>query len=140
MGVAKRVIVMDLSNEEEPAAPQCFVNPKITWTSDEMGIYNEGCLSVPEYYADVERPSKCRVKYLDYDGAKHEIKVNGLLATCIQHEMDHLNGILIIERLTSQSVQGSIQEMIALRRQELSMDKRQLLDELLKKKFIVSGE
>ena len=97
VGVAKRVIVMDLSNEEEPAAPQCFVNPKIAWTSDEMGIYNEGCLSVPEYYADVERPSKCRVKYLDYDGAKHEIKANGLLATCIQHEMDHLN----VDRLSS---------------------------------------
>lgn len=101
VGVAKRVIVMDLSNEDAPAAPQFFVNPEITWTSDESGIYNEGCLSVPEYYAEVERPAHCRVKYLDYDGNTHEIEADGLLATCIQHEMDHLEGILFVDHISA---------------------------------------
>jgi len=96
-----RLLVMDLSLEEEEADPLYFVNPEITWVSEEMGVYNEGCLSVPEQYADIERPAECKVSYLDYEGKPQKIHATGLLATCIQHEMDHLNGILFIDYLTS---------------------------------------
>ncbi len=101
VGWAVRVLVLDLSVEDEPANPQHFVNPEITWTSKEMAVYNEGCLSVPEQYADIERPAECMINYLDYNGEKHNIKADGLFATCIQHEMDHLNGIVFIDYLSS---------------------------------------
>ncbi|NWH08153.1 MAG: peptide deformylase [Alphaproteobacteria bacterium] len=100
VGVAKRVIVMDLSREEEPKAPLYFVNPVITWTSKELALYEEGCLSVPEFYEDVERPARCRVEFLDYHGKAQALDAEGLLATCIQHEMDHLQGILFIDHLS----------------------------------------
>lgn len=87
----------DLLKEE---APRFFVNPEITWTSEETRNYQEGCLSVPGFYDDVARPSKCRVKFLDYHGKQQEIECEGLLATCIQHEMDHLNGIVFLDRLS----------------------------------------
>ena len=77
-----------------------FVNPEIIWTSDELNNYQEGCLSVPGFYDDVERPAECRVKFLDYDGQEQEIHCDGLLATCIQHEMDHLNGIVFLDHLS----------------------------------------
>ena len=101
VGVPKRVIVMDLSRDEDAPDPRYFVNPEILWTSDELVNYNEGCLSVPEHYADVERPAQCRIRYLDYQGEIREEDMDGLLATCIQHEMDHLNGILFIDHLSS---------------------------------------
>jgi len=100
IGVAKRVIVMDLAREEEPKAPRYFVNPEILWSSEEMQGYEEGCLSVPEYYDEVQRPSKVRLRYLNYQGETVEEEAEGLYAVCIQHEMDHLDGILFIDHLS----------------------------------------
>lgn len=100
IGVPKQVIVMDLARDGEPPAPRYYVNPEILSTSDEMAVYEEGCLSVPEFYEDVERPAQCRIRYLDYQGEIREQDCDGLLATCIQHEMDHLKGILFIDHLS----------------------------------------
>jgi peptide deformylase len=100
VGVAKRVVTMDLSKKEGDQKPQVFINPEVTWKSDEMGTYEEGCLSIPEYYEEVERPAEVKVKYLDIDGKTHEIKAKGLLATCLQHEIDHTNGVLFIDHLS----------------------------------------
>lgn len=96
-----RVLVMDLSEDPENPAPQYYVNPVITWTSEDKAIYNEGCLSVPEQYADIERPAECKVTYLDYHGTEQTLNAEGLMSTCIQHEMDHLNGIVFIDYLSS---------------------------------------
>jgi len=100
VGVPKRVLVMDLSRGEEPKQPRCFVNPEIIWASEETAPYEEGCLSVPEIYEEVERPARVRVRYLDYDGRKVEEDAEGLFATCIQHEIDHLEGVLFIDYLS----------------------------------------
>ncbi len=100
VGVAKRVIVMDLAKGEEPKAPRFFVNPEIVWKSEETLPYEEGCLSVPEIYDEVERPSKVRVRYLNYAGEAVEEEAEGLFAVCIQHEMDHLEGVLFIDYLS----------------------------------------
>jgi len=100
VGVAKRVIVMDLAGEDEEPAPRFFVNPEILDPSEETGPYSEGCLSVPEFYEDVERPLRCRVRYLDYDGVERLEDADGLFAVCIQHEMDHLNGVLFVDHLS----------------------------------------
>lgn len=99
VGVAKRVLVIDLQENDEKN-PRFFVNPEIVWASDELSSYQEGCLSVPDVYGDVERPARVRVKYLDYNGEAHEEEMDGLMATCIQHEMDHLEGILYIDHLS----------------------------------------
>ncbi len=100
IGVAKRVIAMDLSRKEDNHEPQVFINPEIVWTSDETAKYEEGCLSIPDYYEEVERPSAVKVKYLDRDGKAREIHAKGLLATCLQHEIDHTNGVLFIDHLS----------------------------------------
>ena len=99
IGVPKRVIVIDLSKEEEKK-PLYFVNPKIITKSKDNSTYEEGCLSVPGQFAEVDRPNQCHFSYLDYDGKKKNLKAVGLLATCIQHEMDHLEGILFIDYLS----------------------------------------
>jgi peptide deformylase len=109
VGVSKRIIVMDieqrrgedLTPEQKRGNPRYFVNPEITWESEDLRVYNEGCLSVPGQYADVTRPDKVKVKYLDYDGKAQEIEADQMLATCIQHELDHLNGILFIDHLST---------------------------------------
>jgi peptide deformylase len=100
VGVPKRVIVMDLARDEEPKAPRYFVNPQILWTSDEALPHEEGCLSVPEIYEEVERPAKVRLSYLDYEGRPVEEDAEGLYSVCIQHEIDHLNGVLFIDHLS----------------------------------------
>jgi peptide deformylase len=103
VGVAKRVIVMDVSRDKdkEPKKnPMYFVNPEIIWKSEDKFTYEEGCLSVPNQFAEIDRPKQCHVKYLDYHGHHQELKTEGLLATCIQHEMDHLEGILFIDYLS----------------------------------------
>ena len=100
IGVPKRIIVIDLSKEKEKKNPLYFVNPEIFWSSEQGATYEEGCLSVPGQFAEVDRPDKCHVKYLDYEGNKKELKAEGLLATCIQHEVDHLEGILFIDYLS----------------------------------------
>ena len=100
IGVPKRIIVMDISKNEEKKEPRYFVNPVIMSKDLLQVTYEEGCLSVPDQFAEIDRPSKCEVEYLDYNGEKQLLKANGLLATCIQHEMDHLEGILFIDYLS----------------------------------------
>ena len=100
IGVPKRVIVMDLAKKDDPAEPLVFINAEIVSSSDEKSIYEEGCLSIPEYYEDVERPQKVRVKYFDREGKPQEIEADGLLATCLQHEIDHTNGVLFIDHIS----------------------------------------
>ena len=101
IGIAKRVVVMDVSKEADKKEPLYFVNPEITWKSSTSTTYEEGCLSIPNQFAKIKRADKCNVKYLDYDGEEKEIKAEGLIATCIQHEIDHLNGILFIDYLSN---------------------------------------
>ena len=100
VGVPKRVIVLDIASKDEPKNPMCFINPEIIEKSETNSTYEEGCLSVPGQFAEIDRPSKCYLKYLDYYGQPKEIKAEGMLATCIQHEMDHLEGILFIDYLS----------------------------------------
>lgn len=117
VGVAERILVIDLQRLKDPDAPEptseaeakkaeyvkdpkVFINPVITWQSDEMTVYNEGCLSVPELYGDVDRPSRVRATWLDETGKAHDALIDGLMATCLQHEMDHLEGVLFIDHLS----------------------------------------
>jgi peptide deformylase len=100
VGVPKRIIVMDLAREGEPKQPRYFVNPEILWASDEVKPWEEGCLSVPEIYDEVERPAHVKLKYLDYHGKEVIEDAHDLYAVCIQHEMDHLNGVLFIDHLS----------------------------------------
>ena len=100
VGVPKRVIVMDISREEGVREPRYFVNPEIVWASEELVSYEEGCLSIPEVYDEVERPARVKLRYLNYDGEPVEEDAEGLFAVCIQHEMDHLEGVLFIDHLS----------------------------------------
>ncbi|MDA9615747.1 peptide deformylase [Candidatus Pelagibacter sp.] len=100
IGVPKRIIVIDISRDENKKEPRYFVNPVIKNKNEEKAKYEEGCLSVPDQFAEIERPNACEVEYLDYNGKKQILKADGLLATCIQHEMDHLEGILFIDYLS----------------------------------------
>jgi peptide deformylase len=100
IGVPKRVIVIDLDQKEGNKNPRAFINPKILWASEEVAVFEEGCLSVPEIWDDVERPARIKAEYLDRDGNKQVLETDGLLATCLQHEMDHLNGVLFIDHLS----------------------------------------
>ena len=101
IGVMKRVVVMDVSDDKEKPQPLKLVNPEIIWESEDTSVYQEGCLSIPEQYADVERPAEVGLRYLDENGKEHEIEADGLLATCIQHELDHLDGILFTDYLSA---------------------------------------
>ena len=100
IGVPKRIIIMDLSKNDEKKKPMYFVNPVIKNKNSNFSTYEEGCLSVPDQFAEIDRPSECEVEYLDYDGNKKILNASGLLATCIQHEIDHLEGILFIDYLS----------------------------------------
>lgn len=113
LGIEKRILVIDLQervvndNEGEDEAgpasvrnPHIVINPELLWVSDELALYNEGCLSIPEQYAEVERPAQCRARWLDEKGEVHEEELDGLMATCLQHEIDHLNGILFIDHIS----------------------------------------
>ncbi|MCT6871653.1 MAG: peptide deformylase [Bartonella sp.] len=100
VGEPLRLLVIDVAGKDEPKAPQVFINPEILWKSDEPNVYEEGCLSIPDYYAEVERPKRIRVSYLDRDGKKQECEADGLLATCLQHEIDHLDGVLFIDHIS----------------------------------------
>ena len=95
-----RLLVVDIAKKEEPPQPQAFVNPEIVWSSEERSTYEEGCLSIPEYYAEVERPATIRARFLDRDGKPAEVLADGLLATVLQHEIDHLDGILFIDHIS----------------------------------------
>jgi peptide deformylase len=100
VGEPLRMLVIDLAKEGEEPAPHVFINPEVLESSDERSVYEEGCLSIPDYYAEVERPASVRVKYLDRDGKAQEIAADGLMATCLQHEIDHLNGVLFIDHIS----------------------------------------
>ena len=100
VGVPKRIIVLDISPKDAPKDPMFFVNPEVVLKSDSKSTYEEGCLSVPGQFAEIDRPDKCHIKYIDYYGNQKEIKAEGMMATCIQHEMDHLEGILFIDYLS----------------------------------------
>ena len=100
VGLPLRMLVIDLSHEDEPRAPQIFINPEILSSSVERNVHEEGCLSIPDYYAEVERPAAIRVGYIDAEGERREIDAEGLLATCLQHEVDHLNGVLFIDHIS----------------------------------------
>lgn len=101
VGVLKRVIVLDIARADEPPAPLALVNPEILWVSETMASYSEGCLSVPDHYAEVERPAEVKIRYLDRDGKRRELHATGLLSTCVQHEIDHLEGILFVDHLSA---------------------------------------
>lgn len=101
VGVTKRIIVVDVGKAEEKREPLRMANPKVVWESKDWSVYEEGCLSLPEYYADVERREQVRVKYIDETNTTRELEAEGLLATCIQHEIDHLEGVLFVDYLTS---------------------------------------
>jgi peptide deformylase len=101
VGVLQRVIVLDLSKEDEERRPYILANPELTWVSDEDVTYEEGCLSLPDHYADVARPSAIELRYLDRDNEVRTLKADGLLATCLQHEIDHLDGILFVDRISA---------------------------------------
>ncbi len=100
IGVPRRMLVIDISREDEERKPVVFINPEILKVSDDVSAYEEGCLSIPDYYAEVERPASLTVAYIDRDGKKQTVEADGLLATCLQHEMDHLNGVLFIDHIS----------------------------------------
>ncbi|QBR71060.1 peptide deformylase [Beijerinckiaceae bacterium] len=103
IAVQKRVIVLDVAKRESEAAtadPLCLANPEVLWASEELSTYEEGCLSIPEFYEEVERPARVRVGYLDREGRAREVEADGILATCLQHEIDHLNGVLFIDHIS----------------------------------------
>ena len=100
IGILKRAIVIDISKEDEKKNPIFLINPTIRFKSDKRSIYEEGCLSLPGHFAEIERPAECDLDYIDYDGKKRNLKAKGLMATCIQHEVDHLNGVLFIDYLS----------------------------------------
>ena len=116
IGVPKRVIVMDLSREGEEKQPRYFVNPEITWASEDTAPYEEGCLSIPEYFDEVERPARVKLRYLNYQGEQIEEDADGLFAVCIQHEMDHLEGVLFIDHLSRLKREQAVKKVKKLTR------------------------
>jgi peptide deformylase len=121
VGVSRRVIVADVDfRKEEPgsANPLRMVNPEVTWTSEEESTYEEGCLSLPTHYADVTRPARCRVRYTDEAGETREIEADGLLATCLQHEIDHINGILFVDHLSALKRNMILKKMVKAKKQK----------------------
>ena len=117
----RRVVVIDIAKKDDPPAPMFFVNPELVWASEEKAPYEEGCLSIPDYYEIVERPTRVKVRYLDRMGAPKEIEADGLLTTCLQHEIDHTNGVLFVDylsRLKRERVMKKFQKAARLRESE----------------------
>ena len=112
VGILKRLIVIDISKDKEEKKPLFLINPEIISLSNQKSVYEEGCLSLPGHFAEIERPAECRIKFIDYDGKEKELKANGLLSTCIQHEVDHLNGVLFIDYLSKLKKDMSIKKLI----------------------------
>ena len=122
VGELKRLLVMDCVKEEDAAPrPMILINPEVTWTSEETNIYEEGCLSIPEQFGDVERPAQARVRWMDIDGKPQEEQFDGLWATCVQHEIDHLNGKLFIDYLKPLRRQMITRKMVKLKRERARM-------------------
>ena len=120
IGILKRLIVIDISKKEEEKNPIFLINPEIKFKSKKTSLYEEGCLSLPGYFAEIERPSECNIEYVDYYGKKKELKAEGLLSTCIQHEIDHLNGVLFVDYLSKLKRDMIIKKLI---KQKKSLDK-----------------
>lgn len=118
IGVPKRVIVVDLARDGEAPEPRFFVNPEIIWASEDVHFYEEGCLSLPEYYEEVERPAEVKVRFLDYEGEIRELHCTEMLAVCIQHEMDHLEGILFVDHLTRLKRQMILRKLSKAKKQQ----------------------
>ena len=118
IGQPMRMLVIDLAKEDETPAPHVFINPEILSSADTRSVYEEGCLSIPDYYAEVERPATVRVKYLDRDGKLQETEAEGLMATCLQHEIDHLNGVLFIDHISKLK-----RDMVVKKFKKLARDK-----------------
>jgi peptide deformylase len=125
VGVAKRIVVADVAQKEEEPRPLFLVNPQIVWASEELSVYQEGCLSVPEYFEDVQRPARVRVQHLDRDGKPREFEAHGLLATVVQHEIDHLEGGLFIDHLSRLKRERVVKKFAKAARLERSHDKAQ---------------
>ena len=121
VGLLNRVLVMDLARKDDGEEPNpiCMANPEILWESEEMSVMEEGCLSIPRQYAEVERPATVRVKYLDYDGKEAELEASGLLSHCVQHEIDHLNGVLFIDYLSSLKRNMLLRKLDKMRKQNI---------------------
>ena len=117
IGVPRRVITLDLAKKDEEKKPQVFINPAILSTSADRSTYEEGCLSIPEYYEEVERAAEVKFRYLDLNGSEHELDATGLLATCVQHEIDHLNGVLFIDHLSKLKRDMMLRKLAKARRQ-----------------------
>jgi peptide deformylase len=100
IGIMKRLCVVDVSKRDDEEVPMALINPQIVWSSEETSLYEEGCLSIPDYYEEVERPASIRLTYQDAEGKQHEMEADGVLATCIQHELDHLDGVLFIDHIS----------------------------------------
>ena len=118
IGEPRRMLVIDLAKEDEPKAPHVFINPEIVASGDGVSVYEEGCLSIPDYYAEVERPDTVTVKYIDRDGKEQLIEADGLMATCLQHEIDHLNGVLFIDHISKLK-----RDMVVRKFRKLARDK-----------------
>ena len=118
VGEPLRMLVIDLAKEDEPPAPHVFINPDVLESGTERSVYEEGCLSIPDYYAEVERPATVRVRYLDRDGRLQEMQADGLMATCLQHEIDHLNGVLFIDHISKLK-----RDMVVKKFKKLARDK-----------------
>jgi peptide deformylase len=117
IGAPLRIIVMDLSKDEDAKAPRHFINPEIVWASAEKKLWEEGCLSVPDFYDNVERPERVKLRWLDYHGAPVEEDADGLFATCIQHEMDHLEGVLFIDHLSRLKRENALRKLKKARKE-----------------------
>tara|TARA_A100001234_G_C12565944_1_gene359537 strand:+ start:322 stop:846 length:525 start_codon:yes stop_codon:yes gene_type:complete len=117
IGILKRLIVIDLSKTDEDKKPLFLVNPKITFRSENKSIYEEGCLSLPGHFAEIERPSTCHLEYVDYHGKEKKLIADGLLATCIQHEIDHLNGVLFIDYLSKLKKNMILKKLVKKKRE-----------------------
>jgi peptide deformylase len=117
VGVAKRVLVLDVAGEGEEPAPLKIANPEILWRSEELATYSEGCLSLPEHYADVTRPAEIKLRYLDYENEIRELHAKGLLATVIQHEMDHLEGTLFVDHISALKRNIILRKLAKVKRQ-----------------------
>lgn len=100
LAVPRRVVTLDISKKDEEKRPQAFINPEVVWASEDSSVYEEGCLSIPDYYEEVERPARVKVRYVDIGGETREVDAEGLLSTCLQHEIDHLNGVLFIDHIS----------------------------------------
>lgn len=117
VGVAKRLMTIDVAGDGEPRKPLFLINPEIVWTSDEGAVFDEGCLSLPEQFAEIERPAGIRVAYINYHGKPQELAADGLLARCIQHEYDHLDGILFVDHLSAVKRNMILRKLVKARRQ-----------------------